>query len=96
MTTRLAKSLDLDEYSDYAGKVCIWIKYNFYQGTCNAPTDGYLRDNPYSDDPVVFESVREALDWIEGETAGVYYARSGEYDPPTHYIVPADTAIATA
>jgi hypothetical protein len=89
MTTARARECALDQHSNYAGKVFIWAEYSFYQGTHNAPTDGYVRDHPFSDDPAVFESVREAHEWIRGATAGVYFLRNGEYDSPMHYVVPA-------
>jgi len=57
---------------DHAGPCRIWVSYNYYNGTCGAPTDGYLRD----DDGEIVEYETGAEAWK---------AKADRDDAPSEY-----------
>lgn len=73
-----------DEAADDATDVCIWVAYDYYSGTCNAPTDEYLRDD--RGEIMVFATVVEAQAHIDELESGVYYTSHGEAGRPTYTI----------
>lgn len=77
----------------------ILAHYYYYQGTWNAPEDGYLWSDP--DHYLEFDSHETALDWLEENCGkmelckgkatyvpkGTYYLNHGEYERPMYTIV---------
>ena len=59
--------------------------YYYYEGTYNAPRDGYVRgqDGMYLN----FPTKQSALEWIDKEEVKIYYLNHGEYSSPSYKVV---------
>jgi hypothetical protein len=69
---------------DYQAAVKIWIDHHYYAGTCNAPTDGWMRDN--DGDAFIFASYAEAREHIDKLEGGMYHLAHGEHARPDYTI----------
>ena len=77
---------ELDEASiDYDGECKVWIEYCYYQGTNNAPVDGWITSTVDAE-PRIFVSYDAAQTWINQEEKGTYYLSHGEAGRPTYTI----------
>mgnify|MGYP005867566687 CR=1 FL=1 len=71
---------------NYQGKCKVWVKYHYYDGTWNAPKDGYLADD--DGDVIEFESYKKAQEYIKNQSSdNVYYLKHGEYAKPEYIII---------
>jgi len=81
-----AKVATLEDADEDADEPCnIWIEYCYYQGTCNAPTADFLRDDTHDSGNVghsmiEFDSTEAAQKWIDEN-------ESGEAGAPSYRIV---------
>ena len=84
----LAEQEEADD--NYQGKCKIWVKYHYYDGTWNAPLDGYLTDN--DGEVIEFESYKKAQEYIKNQSSdNVYYLKHGEYAKPEYIILKLET-----
>ena len=53
---------------------------DYYSGTCNAPREGYVREE--DDSIITFDTLEAAQEWIDDEEMGTYYLAHGEAGRP--------------
>lgn len=76
---------------DFYGEVVIQVTPHFYNGTLgNGTTPHLLRDD--DGNVVVFDSVSDAQEWIDGQNQDVYVLSHGEYASPDYTILDASIA----
>ena len=91
-----AKAATLEDAEEDSDAPCnIWIEYCYYQGTCNAPNDDFLREDTHESGNVghsmtEFDSSEAAQAWIdEKESDYPYFLSHGEAGAPSYRIVKA-------
>ncbi|VAW80787.1 hypothetical protein MNBD_GAMMA12-1154 [hydrothermal vent metagenome] len=73
--------------SDYVGTVKIWCEYNYFIGTIlTRPAYRFLVDqDDYEYE--IFDSVKDAQDWIDKQESETYLLSNGEASRPEFYII---------
>lgn len=83
----------VDAPADYDGPVRVWIRYHYFSGQCNAPSDGWVvDDDDFSRSPRIFPAQSAAENWIaemEDSARGCYPLQHGEYAAPDYIIAAA-------
>ncbi len=69
---------------DYEGEVKIWVDCHYYAGTCNAPTNGWVKDDYGT--TLVFRAYKDAQECIDELEDGTYQLSHGEYSRPDYTI----------
>ena len=64
----------------------VYVKRHYFQGT-TAPNANHYTIQGHPQEPLEFETVREALAWIEEDSAGDYVLAHGEVGRPTYRVV---------
>lgn len=69
-------------------RYAIWIEQHYYDGTYNAPVDGWMLDD-YGFDHETYPTeaaAQAAADAIRARQAGTYYLSHGEYSRPEYSV----------
>jgi len=68
---------------DYGWEVKVWVEYNYYAGSLNAPTDHWATSQ---NDVIVFDSYASAQEWINDLESAQICLGSGEAGRPSYII----------